>query len=214
VGIVLAGGGSKRLATLSEVPRGGKAWLRFQGRTFLERVVAAVAGEVDRTIVVAAPEQPLPAIAGPLIVRDSTPDGGPLAGIRDGLRAARDGGLVPALAFVVSCDLPLLVPEAVRLLLDRAADTEALWTLPIVHGHRQVLASALRFEMLPRIEAWLAAGRRDLRGLCDLIGRQEPRSVCEVPAAEVAAALAAVDPALASFQDVDTPDDLARLHAQ
>ena len=60
VGIVLAGGGSTRLASVA-VAGGGKASFMFQGRTFLEHVIAAVATEVDDMIVVAAPGQPLPA---------------------------------------------------------------------------------------------------------------------------------------------------------
>ena len=87
VGIVLAGGGSTRLASVAPTG-GGKALLTFQGKTFLEHVVGSVAAEADRTIVVAAAGQILPVLDGVQIVRDSTPGAGPLAGIRDGLRAA------------------------------------------------------------------------------------------------------------------------------
>ena len=225
VGIVLAGGGSTRLASVAATA-GGKALLMFQGKTFLERVVGSVAAETDRTIVVAAAGQMLPALDGVQIVRDSTPNAGPLAGIRDGLRAAvavgygEDGehaehaghaAAPPArLAFVTSCDVPLLRREVVRLLIDVAAASDAVWTIPIVHGHGQVLASVMRVEALPQIEAWLATGRRDLRGLCMEMARNDPRSVREV----TEEASKAVDPTLESFDDIDTLGDFQRLQSR
>ena len=234
VGIVLAGGGSTRLASVAATG-GGKALLTVQGKTFLERVVGSVAAETDRTIVVAAAGQMLPALDGVQIVRDSTPGAGPLAGIRDGLRAAvavrygEDGehaehagdaghaghaghaAAPPArLAFVTSCDVPLLRREVVRLLIDVAAASDAVWTIPVVHGHGQVLVSVMRVEALPQIEAWLATGRRDLRGLCVEMARNDPRSVREV----TEEACKAVDPALESFDDIDTPEDFQRLQSR
>jgi molybdopterin-guanine dinucleotide biosynthesis protein A len=72
-----------------------------------------------------------------------------------------------------------------------------------------VLVSVMRVELLPRIEAWLATGRRDLRGLWQEIARHDPRSVREVTESECKA----VDPALVSFADIDTPADLERLQS-
>ena len=220
VGIVLAGGSSTRLASMAEATGGGKASLRFHGRTFLEHVVAAVAAEVGHTIVVAALGQTLPDLDGVRIVHDLTPGAGPLAGIRDGLRAALPGehgdhadhaaAPPPRLAFVVSCDVPLVRREVVRLLIDVAAESGGLWTVPIVHGHRQVLVSVMRVELLSRIDAWLATGRRDLRGLFAELAREDPRSIREV----TEEACKAVDPMLESFVDIDTPDDLERLQSR
>jgi molybdopterin-guanine dinucleotide biosynthesis protein A len=212
LGIVLAGGGSTRLASAAATG-GGKASLTFQGKTFLEHVVAAVAAEAGQTIVVAAPGQTLPALDGVRIVHDRTPGAGPLAGIRDGLRAFvgvdHDAAPPPCLAFVTSCDVPFLRREVVRLLIDTATESDALWTVPVVHGHRQVLVSVMRVELLPRIDAWLAAGRRDLRGLFGEMARHDPRSVYEVMEKE----WKAVDQGLASFVDIDTPEDLQRLQS-
>jgi len=220
LGIVLAGGGSTRLASMAEASGGGKALLTFHGRTFLEHVVAAVAAEVDQTIVVAAPGQPLPALDSVRIVRDLTPGAGPLAGIRDGLRAmlavddaghAGHAAAEPArLAYVASCDVPLMRREVVRLLVAAAAESDALWTVPVVHGHRQVLVSVMRVEMLSRVEAWLLTGRRDLRGLFKEMAQTDPQSVGEV----TEEACKAVDLTLESFVDIDTPDDLERLQSR
>lgn len=215
VGIVLAGGGSTRLGAVAGSSGGGKATLVFRGRTFLEHVVAAVATEVDDVIVVAAPGQTLPALDGARIVHDLAPGSGPLAGIRDGLEAARAAAASrkspqPRFAVVASCDLPLLRPEVVRLLVDEARRCDALWTMPLVHGHRQVLASVLRVDLLPRIEAWLGTGRRDLRGLASSLAHDDPRAIRVVTEADLAAA----DPALESFVDIDTPEDLERLQSR
>ena len=228
VGIVLAGGNSTRLASVAATG-GGKALLTFQGKTFLENIVTVVAAEVGPTIVVAAAGQRLPALDGVRIVHDLTPGAGPLAGIRDGLRAVLavdDAGHAghachachachaaaepPRLAFVASCDVPLLRREVVRLLVAAAAESDALWTVPVVHGHRQVLVSVMRVELLSRIEAWLATGRRDLRGLFKEMAQTDPQSVGEV----TEEACKAVDPTLESFVDIDTPDDLERLQSR
>jgi molybdopterin-guanine dinucleotide biosynthesis protein A len=173
--------------------------------------------------VVAAAGQMLPALDRVQIVRDSTPGAGPLAGIRDGLRAAvavehalpaehaGHAAAPPArFAFVTSCDVPLLRREVVRLLIDVAASSDSVWTIPIVHGHGQVLVSVMRVETLPQIETWLATGRRDLRGLCVEMARNDPRSVREV----TEEACKAVDPMLESFDDIDTPGDFQRLQSR
>ena len=148
------------------------------------------------------------------IVHDLTPGSGPLAGIRDGLLAALAArgttAPPPRFAVVASCDLPLVRREVVRLLIDTATDSAALWTVPMVHGHRQVLVSVMRVELLSRIEAWLSTGRRDLRGLFKEMAQTDPQSVGEV----TEEACKAVDPTLESFVDIDTPDDLERLQSR
>lgn len=187
----------------------GKAGLRLAGRTFLDAVTTAVSTRVGRVIVVAAPEQPLPPVAVPIeVVRDSTPGAGPLAGIRDGLVHALATGQPPRAVVVASCDVPLLAPAVVRLLLDRLAASSARWVVPFVSGHPQVLVSAIAPELLGAIERHLAAGRRDPRGLLDELRRADPAAVAVVTELEVAVA----DPDCLSFMDVDTPADLEAVH--
>jgi len=212
VGIVLAGGRSTRLGPAAGGAEPGKPWLVVDGRTFLARVVAALAPEVGSTIVVAAAGQSLPAVPVARIVDDRLPGAGPLSALGDGLRAvagASAGAAAPPLAIVASCDLPLVRRAVVALLVARGLASRAVWTVPVVHGHPQVLLSAVRPMVLPRIDAWLAAGRRDLRGLVRRLAEEDAAAVDFVPPE----AFAAVDPGLESFVDVDTPDDLARLRA-
>jgi molybdopterin-guanine dinucleotide biosynthesis protein A len=216
IGIVLAGGQSRRMQPDGVSTEVRKERLAPGGRTLLERVVAAIAADVAEVIVVAAPGKPLPELPGLVrVVRDASAGAGPLAGLADGLAAAvaarqEAGEPPPALAVVVSCDIPLLRPEVVRLLIDRARASDALWTLPVVGGHRQVLVSVIRPAVIGRMASWLATGRRDLRGLVDSLAAADAATVAVVPEAE----LATVDPELESFLDVDTPADYARVRRQ
>lgn len=204
IAIVLAGGAGRRLGC-DLVGSDGKAGLLLANRTFLDAITATLATCVARIIVVAAPGRPLPEVGVPVeVVRDSTPGAGPLAGLRDGLIQARSGGRRVEFVVVVSCDVPLLEPAVVRLLLDRLAATGSQWVVPVVHGHPQVLVSALRPSLRAAIERHLAAGRRDLRGLLDELRQADPDSVALLDEA----AVAAVDPGRRSFLDVDTPADL------
>jgi molybdopterin-guanine dinucleotide biosynthesis protein A len=213
IGIVLAGGSSRRMQPPAGGPPVRKELLAPGGTSLVARVVDAVAAEVDRVIVVAAPALPMPEFPGqPLVVRDSLPGAGPLAGLADGLRAAAALGCrePSLLAVVVSCDVPLVRREVLRLLIDRARASGAAWTVPLVGGHRQVLVSVVQVGLLRRIESWLAAGRRDLRGLIDDMPASGDAAVVIVPEAEIAA----VDPRLESFLDVDTPADFDRVRRQ
>lgn len=213
IGIVLAGGASRRM----QPPPGGsddraaqpvrKEWLEIGGRTLLGRVVDAVAATTTRTIVVAAPGRPLPPLASAVeVVHDSTPGAGPLSALLDGLRAIGPEPVEPVV-FVSSCDVPLLDAAVVGLLLARAAASAADWTVPLVDGHPQVLVSVVRRTLIEPIAAWLAAGRRDPRGLLAALAADESFAIDVVPASEIAT----VDPRFDSFRDVDTPEDRAAL---
>lgn len=206
VGIVVAGGRAARLG--SRTGPGGKGAIEVAGRSFLDVIVAALAAEVSRVIVVAARGQPLPSLAVPVeIVRDTEPDGGPLAALRDGLRHAAAAAAPPRWAVVLSCDVPLVRRGVVRRLLDLATAPPVRWVVPVVDGHPQVLASVLDTGLVGRIEAHLAAGSASPRALLAALGRDEPAAVCAVTD------WSDVDPGLGSFRDIDTPADLDRLRA-
>lgn len=208
LGIILAGGGSRRMHLSAG---GGKAAVTVAGRPLLGHVRDAMRPAVNRLVIVAAPDQPLPDVGGiDAIIRDSRPGAGPLAGIADALRAA---GADVAKAFVASCDVPLLKTAVVRLLLTLVDEPGVSWAVPWVADHPQVLVSAMRPTLLQEIEAMLTVGRRDPRGIIDrlrVIGGDSAARVRLVGSDE----LQAVDPHLESFADIDTPDDLARIEAR
>lgn len=208
-GIVLAGGRSSRLAGL-DLGDGGKAAFVVGGEPCLSRVCRTVAAVVPRVIVVAAAGQPLPLLDSNVeIIRDTTPNAGPLAGIRDGLAHGMSHVPPPRWALVASCDVPLLKPAVVRLLVDTARASAARFVVPRVNGHPQVLAAVLACDLAPAIAAFAAAGRGPRAVLDDLVDRQ-PAAVRFV----TPEALTAIDPDLDSFLDLDTPTDLARLESR
>jgi molybdopterin-guanine dinucleotide biosynthesis protein A len=183
--------------------------------------------ELGEVIVVAGPEQALPPLpAGVVVIADTRPGSGPLAGLADGLRAAlssaTSGGLLPPRqALVVSADVPLISPAVIRLLCGAltggkphsAGEPEQrgpLWAVPLVAGHPQVLLSAVDLTVLAEAEAYLATGRRDPRGLLHSLQARGPHLVRLLPEAE----LRGVDPQLESFLDVDTWDDFLAVGGQ
>lgn len=202
VAIVPVGGAARRLGPLA--PR-GKAMLVAGGRTFLDRVCAVLADEVARVIVVAAPGGDVPATTVAVeVIRDSRPGSGPLAAVRDGLAHASRGFPPPRWAVLCSGDVPLVARGVIRLVLERASRPGVRWALPEVGGHPQPLLSVLAVDLLPDIEAHLAAGGGSLRRLADALAAGGALAVCRVPEDE----LRGVDPDLHSFLDVDTPADL------
>lgn len=209
VGIILAGGRSERLAGLP-VGSGGKAAVVCGGEPLLTRVCRSVAVVVPRVIVVAAPEQPLPPLAdGVEVIRDTTVAAGPLAALRDGLAHAGRASRPPRWAFVASCDVPLLAPAVVRLLLDIARSSGARFVVPAIGGHHQVLTAVVACDLGAEIGALAAVGRGPRHLLAELAARQ-PAAVRLVAAEEIAR----VDANLDSFVDIDTPEDLARLETR
>src|SRR5580700_7537309 len=103
-GIVLCGGRSTRMGV-------SKATLPFGPETMLQRVVRLLGTVVSPIVVVAAREQSLPELPdGVTITRDEREQRGPLEGLRAGLRALPQS---VGIAYVTSCDVPLLVPSFV-----------------------------------------------------------------------------------------------------
>jgi len=203
IAIVPAGGRSRRLGPL--VGPGGKAALDVGGESMLGRICRILADQVARVIVVAAPGQPLPPLGGRVeVIRDRESFPGPVAAIHAGLAHAAGAA---AVAVVAACDLIGLEPGVVELLVAAARRPGVRWAVPLVGGHPQVLISALATDMQDAFAAARAAGWASPRAVLAELARAEPRAVCWIREAE----LAAIDPTLASFADIDTRDDLARL---
>jgi len=214
--VIVAGGRGRRLGT----PAGGKAAVPLGGVTLLERTLSVVTEVVPRVVVVAADGQQLPRVARSTTARvevvvDSQADAGPLAAIADGLRQLADVAQ-PQRTLLLACDMPLLKPAVLRQLLaacrpvsaDAGGDArgQVSWVVPVVKGVPQVLCSALagaNASMTEVVEAMLASGRRDLRGLLE---RLSWRSLTETE-------LQQADPQLDSFRDIDTAEDLVTIQS-
>jgi molybdopterin-guanine dinucleotide biosynthesis protein A len=184
--IILAGGDSRRMGS-------DKAELKLGGQTLLQRVAEAMR-QVFPDVIVSV-RQPRPGIDLPQVCDERSgmaAGAGPLAGLAAGL-----AGIATPWAFLVACDMPFVVPALVELLGRYRAGYQAV--VPVVHGHRQVLAAYYAGSALEVIHAQLASGTD-----CSLRAILEQLRVRYVDEAELLAA----DPGLRSFFDLDTPQDV------
>lgn len=195
--LVLAGGKSRRLGT-------DKRRLRVtSGRGLLEDTIDKVAPLADEVLVAIGNDAPAFADLGRprvRLVEDEQPGAGPLGGIVAGLAAARSD-----LVLVVACDLPRLNVALLGALLGMAEGCD-LVVPRRQSGTLEMLLAVYRRTCLPSARARLARRRLRLAGLADeLVAAGRVVSFVEEDA------LRALDPGLASFYNLNTPDDLRHL---
>lgn len=143
-GIVLCGGKSTRMG----VP---KATLPFGSETMLQRVVRLLGTVVSPIVVVAAREQSLPQLPDDVaITRDEREQRGPLEGLRAGLKALPNSIEV---AYITSCDVPLLVPGFVTRMVELLGDQDI--AVMEIDGFPHPLSAVYRRDTLPHVEALL-----------------------------------------------------------
>lgn len=176
-----------------------KAWLDWHGTPLLAWVVELVGRAVDGpVVVVSALGQALPELpSGTRTVEDAREALGPLQGIASGL-AALEG--LADVAFVSSTDAALLRPAFVRRVLEGLDDDTEI-VVPHARGHRQPLAAVYRVGLAPRIDALLEAGMAKpgfLYGLANTRLVDDAWLLAD-------ARLAAVDPGLASLENLNDP---------
>lgn len=186
-----------------------KAWLDFGGEPLLARIVRTVGRACAPVIVVAAPGQDVPPLPPDIaIARDPLEGRGPLQGIAAGLHALLESpagrGAVDA-AFVTSTDAPFLAPALIaRLAALRGGDHDI--AVPHTDDHFHPLSAIYAGTCLAHIEALLAADR--LRPF--FLFERVRTVVCDARTLLADPDLAAADPALRSFDNLNTPDDYAR----
>jgi molybdopterin-guanine dinucleotide biosynthesis protein A len=192
-GLVLCGGKSTRMG----LP---KATLPFGDELMLQRVVRVLSTVVSPLAVVAAPEQELPPLPeGVIEARDEREGRGPLQGLLAGLTA-----LAPHCdaAFATSCDVPLLVPAVVELMISRLGRHDV--AVPVEGAFHHPLAAVYRVSVVPIVAELLAADQLRPVFLFDRV------KTCRVPVTDLAGA----DPSLATLQNLNRPEDyLAALAA-
>lgn len=184
-GLILAGGSSRRFGE-------PKPLARFEGRPMLRWVADALASRCDEILLsIRATDEAWPfqeAVPAARVVRDATGDRGPIEGLERGFAAAR-GEVV----LVAPCDAPLLRPALYGGLLASLGAHEA---------------AVPRHEAMDPVRA---VYRREaaLRALRDP-GIVSPSALVDHLDAVFLEgdALRAVDPGLASFMDVNRPEDL------
>ena len=170
-----------------------KALLAFGPETMLQRVVRLLGTVVSPIVVVAAPRQSLPELpADVTVARDEQEGRGPLEGLRAGLKA------LPAaveIAYVTSCDVPLLVPGFVGHMIDLLGDHDI--AVMEVDGFPHPLSAVYRRGTLPQIESLLAQDRLRPVFLFDAVRTRR------VQAAE----MTFVDPDLLTLRNLNTREE-------
>lgn len=191
-GLVVCGGKSRRMGR-------SKALLRLGNRTLLELAVATLQEVVQPVLIVAAPEQKLPPIAGAPVVRDQVAGAGPLQGIADGIDALPSEA--PA-AFVTAVDAPLLTPDWIRFLLSQLGNADIV--VPVAEGRTHPLSAVYRPRVAATARRLLALGRRRPVFLFD-----------EHPTVYVTEnELRRVDPELRSLRNINTPAEFELISAE
>jgi molybdenum cofactor guanylyltransferase len=185
-GIVLCGGKSTRMGS-------PKAMLPFGPETMLQRVVRLLGSVVTPIVVVSSREQALPLLPGYVrIARDDREERGPLEGLRAGLSALSAS---TEAAYVTSCDVPLLVPGFVNLMIELLGDHDI--AVMDIDGFPHPLSAVYRRTLLPHVEALLASDRLRPAYLFEAVRTRR------VTPAEVAS----VDPDLLTLRNLNTPED-------
>ena len=182
--LILAGGESRRMGE-------DKAKLMLNGQTLLQSVISTMQPLFAEVIV--SVKQPRPEIEIAQVCDDAA-HAGPLAGLAAGLERMQTPWL-----FAVACDMPFITPALIEYLAKQRADFQAV--VPMVQGFPQPLAALYAASCLPAVRACLkGTGRHSLRALLEGL---QVRYVNENEMRDA-------DPELASFFDLDTPQDMVQ----
>jgi molybdenum cofactor guanylyltransferase len=172
-----------------------KALLPFGPETMLQRVIRLLSGVVHPVVTVAAVDQTLPPLPSDVIVtRDERAGRGPLEGLRAGLKALP--GEIDV-AYVTSCDVPLLVPGFVRQMIDAVEGHDV--AVVEIEGFAHPLSAVYRRSTLPLVEELLAQDRLRPVFLFE-----------QVRTRRVAPHEITADPELRTLQNLNTPEDYQR----
>jgi molybdopterin-guanine dinucleotide biosynthesis protein A len=177
-----------------------KATLPFGPETMLQRVVRLLSTVTAPVVVVAARGQRLPELAPTAhIAHDEREARGPLEGLRAGLRALPPTSHV---AYVTSCDVPLLVPAFVQRMCELLGDHDI--AVMEIDGFTHPLSAVYRRTTLPHIDALLAQDRLRPAFLFDAVRtrRVQPEE------------MTAADPELRTLRNLNTREDYSAALAE
>ena len=170
-----------------------KALMAFGPETMLQRVVRLLGTIVSPVVVVAAPQQPLPELpASVTVTRDEQEGRGPLEGLRAGLKALP--GTID-IAYVTSCDAPLLVPGFVRRMVELLDDHDI--AVMEIDGFPHPLSAVYRRSTLLHVEALLAEDRLRPAFLFEAVRTRRVQP----------AEMTSVDPELLTLRNLNNQED-------
>jgi molybdopterin-guanine dinucleotide biosynthesis protein A len=177
-----------------------KALLDWHGRAAVAHAVDVVRSGVTGgpVCVVRSHGQPLPPLDA-VVVDDPVADAGPLVALCAGL-GALDGQA--EIAFACGVDTPLLAPAFVRVVCASLREADD-GVVPVIGGRAQPLLAAYRVALVPELQTLLGRGARGLRDIpaaCAVRELSEEELLADTK-------LAAVDPALRSAANANTPEE-------
>ncbi|SDI36972.1 molybdenum cofactor guanylyltransferase [Propionivibrio dicarboxylicus] len=182
--LILAGGDSRRMGC-------DKTRLQFGGRILLQHVIDELRPVFSQVLV--SVREGRNDIRVPQ-VRDRSTGKGPLAGLSAGLARVNTPWI-----FALAADMPFINPALIARLARERRDHQAV--VPVIDGFPQPLTAFYARSALNEMQRTLSGGTD-----CSLRGLLKRLDVCWVDAEKLRAA----DPALRSFIDLDTPEDLAQ----
>ncbi len=189
--IILVGGEAKR-ANGKE-----KYFFVYEGKTFIERLIATLSQVADEIILVAKdPEQcrRFDHLSGVRCITDIRPGIGPIGGLHAGTLAAH-GDLV----FVSACDMPCIEAGVVRYLFDAVGDGDAAipsWNFDMIEPLHAVYRRPVLLNYLEDHESY------SLRPMIRSINTRY------VPVEE----LRQFDPTLRTFTNINKLEDLEQIN--
>ncbi|BDG02198.1 molybdenum cofactor guanylyltransferase [Anaeromyxobacter oryzae] len=186
-GVLVAGG---RATRMGGVPKG---LLVLDGEPIAARALRLFRRLFDDVLVVANDPAPYAAL-GARIVPDVVPGKGAPGGVHAALSAASTDWV-----FAAACDLPFLDERPIRWLAERRGGAAAV--LVRFGGRLEPLHACWSRACLPVLDGLLRAGDPSLRAVAAAVGAR----VIEE------AEWRTVDPAGRAFENVNTPEDAARL---
>ena len=189
--VILAGGESRRMGQ-------DKANLPLGGRTLLQSAIATMQPLFAEVII--SVRQPRPGIALPQVC-DNPLHAGPLAGLVAGLERAATPWI-----FAVACDMPFITPALIECLARQRAGHQAV--VPVVQGYPQPLAAFYATSCLAAARDCLSgSGKHSLRALLEHLQVRYVNET-EMPDADPDPSATLKTKGLASFFDLDTPEDV------
>jgi len=188
-GVLVAGGKSRRMGS-------DKRFLELAGKRVFDRTLALLEVLFSENFIVLA--EPVPGLqcGTARIVYDRVPNAGSLGGLYTGLLTATHER-----SFAVACDMPFLDPEVIRFM--ASFDPSADVVVAEVKGQLQPLHAMYSRRCTPFLRGM--ADQQDLK--IQHLFRDPSLRVSVVRSED----LEGVGSGVASFQNINTPEDLARI---
>ncbi len=181
----MAGGNGRRLGL-------DKACLCRDGRPLLPDLVAALERQFPEVLLAVGRRRTFPFPAGGREVEDLIPGYGPLSGLHAGL-----AGAIHPRVLAVACDMPFPAPELLALLREAAGPTWA--AVCRIRGYIEPFPGVYPRVFLSQVEA----ATREGLGVQAFLARVSHVALPEEEARRA-------DPALRSFVNLNTPQDVRR----